>query len=61
MCVYPLSFAYPIVVGLSLAILNVLSGVYLGELIGLPKVLGMIFIVAGVYLLQRDSVIHSDR
>lgn len=51
---YPISIAYPIVVGLSLVILNVLSIIMLNETMGLYKIIGTILVILGIYFIQRS-------
>lgn len=50
---YPLSIVYPVTVGLSLAMLGVLSALLLGESVSTVKVAGMALVVLGVLLLLR--------
>jgi multidrug transporter EmrE-like cation transporter len=53
--IYPLSIAYPIVVGLSLALLAGISAVSLGEPLTPYKLAGTALIVLGVVLLVRPG------
>jgi multidrug transporter EmrE-like cation transporter len=53
--IYPLSIAYPIVVGLSLALLAGISAVTLGEPLTPYKLAGTALIVLGVLLLVRPN------
>ena len=52
---YPLSVAYPIVVGLSLLMLTALSAAALGEALTSLKLGGTLLIVLGVALLVRPG------
>jgi multidrug transporter EmrE-like cation transporter len=52
---HALSVAYSVVVGLSLAMLSVLSAFALHEALTLPKVGGTVLIVLGVVLLVRSG------
>ena len=62
---YPLSLAYPVVVGLSLAVLAAISVLWLGEALTLPRIAGTTLIVLGVFLLAgaptRPRVRSSTR
>ena len=58
---YPLSLAYPVVVGLSLTALAVLSGIVLSEPIGPTRVAGTAFVIVGVYLMVREQRSRADR
>lgn len=51
---YPLSVAYPAVIGLSLVALTILSYIWLSEAMGLIKLTGMTLVIFGVYLLSRS-------
>ena len=51
---YPLTVAYPVVVGLSLAILAAISALVLGESLSVLKVAGTALILVGVVMLVRQ-------
>jgi multidrug transporter EmrE-like cation transporter len=54
--IYPLSLAYPIVVGLSLAVLAVTSSLWLAEPFTLSRLAGTFLVVMGVLLLVGEPV-----
>ena len=54
---YPLSVAYPVVVGLTLAVLAVVSSLVLGEALTPLKLGGTALIVLGVTLLVRPAAL----
>jgi multidrug transporter EmrE-like cation transporter len=54
--VYPLSLAYPIVVGLGLAVLAVTSSLWLAEPFTLSRLAGTLLVIVGVLLLAGDPV-----
>jgi multidrug transporter EmrE-like cation transporter len=51
---YPLSLAYPVVVGLSLVVLAVASSVWLAEPLTLSRLAGTSLVIIGVLLLVRE-------
>jgi len=53
---YPLSLAYPVVVGLSLAVLAAISALWLGEALTLSRIAGTVFVFLGVLLLVGPPV-----
>jgi multidrug transporter EmrE-like cation transporter len=58
---YPLSLAYPVVVGLSLAVLAVTSALWLGEALTLPRIAGTVFVFLGVLLLVGPAAPRKTR
>ena len=50
---HPISIAYPVVVGLSLAFVALLSAALLGEMLTIGKLVGAALIVVGALLLVR--------
>jgi multidrug transporter EmrE-like cation transporter len=58
--VYPLSLAYPVVVGLSLTVLAAISTVYLGEPISGLRLLGTVLVVVGIALLVGRSEVNAS-
>jgi multidrug transporter EmrE-like cation transporter len=53
--VYPLSLAYPIVVGLSLVLLGGLSALWLGETLTPTRLAGTVLVILGVALLAAPA------
>jgi len=49
----PISIAYPVMVTLGFAIIAVVAGLYLGEHLGRGQWLGVLLILAGVWLVAR--------
>lgn len=53
---YPISVAYPVVVGLSLVVVGAISAASLGETLTPFKLAGTALIVGGVVILQRPRL-----
>ncbi len=55
----PLSIAYPVVTGLAMVGIAIASAWFLGESLGVSKLMGVCFVIFGVYLLSNGQAFKS--